>query len=90
MYYHGKYGKYPSMKSNGILFQLNLLSLSAASYGSDVQKIAEKLLKDDLIDFVGTDVHNARQLNLLREIRLSKKVLNKVLPVIENTIQSFY
>jgi tyrosine-protein phosphatase YwqE len=90
MYYHSKYGKYPSMKSNGILFQLNLLSLSAASYGSDVQKIAEKLLKDDLIDFVGTDVHNARQLNLLKEIRLSKQMVNRLLPAIENTIQTFY
>ncbi len=90
MYYHGKYGKYPSMKSNGILFQLNLLSLTSESYGVGVQKIAEKLLKDDLIDFVGTDVHNTRHLGLLKEIRLSKKVLNRLLPVIENTIQTFY
>ncbi len=90
MYYHGNYGKYPSMKSNGILFQLNLLSLTSESYGSDVQKIAEKLLKDGLIDFVGTDVHNSRQLELLKEIKLSKKVLNRLLSVIENTIQTFY
>ncbi|WP_421811698.1 tyrosine-protein phosphatase [Flagellimonas sp.] len=90
MYYHGKYGKYPSMKSNGIMFQLNLLSLSSESYGSDVQKVAEKLLKDGLIDFVGTDVHNIRQLGLLKETKVSKKVLNNVLPVIENTIQTFY
>ena len=78
------------MKSNGIMFQLNLLSLSSESYGSDVQKVAEKLLKDGLIDFVGTDVHNIRQLGLLKETKVSKKVLNNVLPVIENTIQTFY
>ncbi|MCK0159335.1 tyrosine-protein phosphatase [Allomuricauda sp. F6463D] len=90
MYFHGKYGKYPSMKSNGISFQLNLLSLSSESYGAGVQKIAEKLLKDGLVDFVGSDVHNSRQLGLLKEIKLSKKVLNNLLPVIENTIQTFY
>lgn len=90
MYYHGKYSKYPSMKSNGILFQLNLLSLTSESYGSDVQNIAEKLLRDGLVDFVGTDIHNLRQLNLLKEIKLSKKVLKRLLPVIENTIHTFY
>lgn len=90
IYFHQKYGKYPSMKSNGILFQLNLLSLGSEAYGTGVQKMAEKLLSDKLIDFVGTDIHNSRQLSLLKEIKLSKKVLKQLLPVIENTIQSFY
>jgi len=90
MYFHGKYGKYPSMKSNGIMFQLNLLSLTSDAYGAGVQKIAEKLLNDDLIDFVGTDVHNKRQLELLKEIKISKKKLEKLLPIVENTIHSFY
>ncbi|WP_318308127.1 tyrosine-protein phosphatase [Flagellimonas crocea] len=90
VYYHGKYGKYHKMKNSGILFQLNLLSLTSESYGPEVQKIAEKMLKDDLIDYVGTDVHNMRQLQLLKEIKVSKKVLNRLLPIIDHTIQSFY
>ena len=90
MYYHGKYGKYPSMKTKGILFQLNLLSLTTDSYGPEVVKVADKLLEDDLIDFVGTDVHNKRQLGLLKEIKVSKKLLTRLYPVIERTIQSFY
>ncbi|MEC7262442.1 MAG: CpsB/CapC family capsule biosynthesis tyrosine phosphatase, partial [Bacteroidota bacterium] len=90
MYYHQKYGKYPSMKSNGILFQLNLLSLAPESYGSNITKMAEKLLLDGFIDFVGSDVHNIRQLALLKEVKLSSKVLNKLLPVMERTIQTFY
>ena len=90
MYFHQKFGKYPSMKSNGIMFQLNLLSLASESYGTNITKMAEKLLGDGLIDFVGTDVHNARQLGLLKEIKLSNKVLNQLLPVIEKTIQVFY
>lgn len=90
MYYHGKYGKYPSMKTKGILFQLNLLSLTTDSYGPEVEKVADKLLEDGLIDFVGTDVHNKRQLGLLKEIKVSKKLLTRLYPVIERTIQSFY
>ena len=89
MYYHGQYGTYPSIKSNGVLFQLNLLSLTPESYGPGVQKVSEKLLNDDLIDFVGTDIHNTRQLSLLKEIKVSQKVLVKLLPVIDRTIQSF-
>jgi protein-tyrosine phosphatase len=90
MYFHGKYGVYESMKSKGILFQLNLQSLTPKAYGPDATKIAHKLLNDRLIDFIGTDVHNLRQLGLLKEVRISKKVLNQLLPVIERTIQSFY
>ncbi|WP_318344745.1 tyrosine-protein phosphatase [Flagellimonas baculiformis] len=90
MYFHQKYGTYKKMKANGIQFQLNLLSLTPESYGSGVQKMALKLLQDHLVDFVGSDVHNVRQLELLKEIRLQNKTLNLLLPVIENTIETFY
>ncbi|WP_375587101.1 tyrosine-protein phosphatase [Flagellimonas aurea] len=90
MYYHGKYGKYASLKSEGVLFQLNLLSLSPKPYGKAVHKTAEKLLNDGMIDFVGSDVHNIRQLMLLKEIKISKKTLDHLFPIIENTIQTFY
>ena len=78
------------LKTKGILFQLNLLSLTPDSYGPEVVKMADKLLEDGLIDFVGTDVHNKRQLGLLKEIKVSKKLLTRLYPVIERTIQSFY
>ncbi|RUA18400.1 MAG: histidinol phosphatase [Flavobacteriia bacterium] len=90
MYFHQKYGTYEKMKANGIQFQLNLLSLTPESYGSGVQKMALKLLQDHLVDFVGSDVHNVRQLELLKEIRIQNKTLNLLLPVIENTIETFY
>lgn len=90
MYYHGKYGKYASLKSEGVLFQLNLLSLSPKSYGKAVHKTTEKLLNDSMIDFVGSDIHNIRQLTLLKEIKISKKTLDHLFPIIENTIQTFY
>lgn len=90
MYYHQKYGEYSKMRANGIQFQMNLLSLGQESYGKEVQHMAIKLLKDNMVDYVGSDVHNLRQLERLKEIRLGTKVLNKLLPVIQRTIETFY
>nr|WP_299067452.1 CpsB/CapC family capsule biosynthesis tyrosine phosphatase [uncultured Allomuricauda sp.] len=89
VYYHKKYGIYKDLKSSGILFQLNFLSLSGY-YGIEIQKVTRKLLKDGLIDFVASDVHNRRQLSALKEIKIPTKVLNLILPIIENTIKTFY
>ncbi|MEW2921844.1 CpsB/CapC family capsule biosynthesis tyrosine phosphatase [Muricauda sp. ANG21] len=90
MYLHPKYGKYEHMKSSGIQFQLNLLSLSPDSYGDATTKMAGKLIDDELINFVGTDIHNIRQLAVLKETRISKKLLKRLLPIIEHTIYTFY
>ncbi len=88
-YYHQNPNIYRDLKSKGILFQLNLLSLKGY-YGGEIQKISHKLLKEGLIDFVSSDVHNYRQLQALKETKVSKSVLNVVLPVIDKTLLTFY
>jgi len=50
------------LKNMNLLFQMNLLSLSGF-YAIEVKKFALKLLKANLIEFVGTDCHNALQVN---------------------------
>lgn len=90
MYFHHKYGKYAKMKAKGIKFQMNLMSMDADSYGSGVQKVAQKMLQDNLVDFVGSDIHNLQQLERMKEIKLNNGVLNKLLPIIEHTIETFY
>ena len=45
------------LKKVGCKFQLNLLSITGY-YGKEVLKISEKLIKNNLIDFVGSDIHN--------------------------------
>ena len=86
---HYKTKKYAQYKEQGILFQLNLLSLGDF-YGKEVPKIAHKLLEDDLIDFTASDVHNITQLNSLKNLTVSKKILRKMLPIINRTIETFY
>ena len=88
-YYHNSYGIYESFKSSGIMFQMNLLSLGGY-YGGEIQKIGLRLLKDGFIDFVASDAHNINHINLLKEVKIRKSTLNLLLPIMENTILSFY
>lgn len=56
------------LKNMNLSLQMNLLSLTGF-YSREVKNFAKKLLKSNLIDFVGTDCHNALQAN---------EILNKV------------
>ena len=49
-----------NLKNMGLYFQLNYLSLTGF-YSKSIQKFAVHLLKRNLIDFIGTDCHNAYQ-----------------------------
>lgn len=72
--YHNNFRIYQKLKNVGCLFQLNLLSLSE-NYGKGVQKTTEKLLKENMYDFVGSDAHNFNHLDYLQKISTSKNLL---------------
>jgi protein-tyrosine phosphatase len=61
-YFHKHIDKFEKLKSFGVYFQLNLLSLTGY-YGREVQKTAERLIEKNLYDFTGTDIHNEEQMN---------------------------
>lgn len=86
---HHNMKKYQKFKEQGIHFQMNLLSLSEY-YGDEITKMAYKLLDEELIDFVASDVHNLQQLDALKEITLPKKLVKQLIPVIQRTIEVFY
>lgn len=65
--YHTHFNSYYKLKKAGCLFQLNLLSLTE-NYGKPVQKTAQRLLKENLYDFVGTDTHHQQHLDALQKI----------------------
>nr|WP_286943029.1 CpsB/CapC family capsule biosynthesis tyrosine phosphatase [Allomuricauda sp.] len=84
------YHKYHLYKKKEIRFQLNMLSLSDY-YGISIKKNALKLLEDGMYDFLGSDVHNMKQLfHLKNHVVVKTKTLNRLLPIINNTIQTFY
>jgi len=73
--YHTNFQNYYKLKRAGCLFQLNLLSLTE-QYGKYVQKTAEKLLKENMYDFVGTDTHHQNHLQLLEKVGTKKNFKN--------------
>ena len=62
LFYHNTTKMYEALKKLEVQFQLNLLS-TVGYYGSAVAKTADFLLKENLIDFVGSDVHHLRHVN---------------------------
>lgn len=58
---------YIKLKSNGIKFQLNLLSLKGM-YGKMAQKKAEWLLSKEYYDEVGSDIHSIHQIRALKDL----------------------
>lgn len=89
LYLHNNYLKtYHELKSKGILFQLNMLSLGGY-YGNDIQTIAFKLLDENMYEFIASDVHNMRHLNAIKEITLSRRRMDKILLLINRTIDTF-
>jgi len=81
--------KFEQYKQMGMLFQLNILSLGGY-YGKSVQKTAHKLLEDGHVDFIGSDVHHMNQLNKLKDLTVSQKTIKSLLPIITDTIETFY
>lgn len=81
-------GKHAKYKKNGILYQMNLLSLSEY-YGKDVQKMTLKLLDEGLYDFLASDVHNIFQLESLKDMKITKKLADTLRPLIDSTIYNF-
>lgn len=65
------------LKNMNLLFQMNMLSLTGY-YSKEVKNVAKKLLKENVIDFVGSDCHNALQANeiLTNSNNKSFKLLN--------------
>ncbi|MEO8820574.1 MAG: CpsB/CapC family capsule biosynthesis tyrosine phosphatase [Ginsengibacter sp.] len=65
-YYHKNYEAYTHLKELGFLLQVNLLSLTGY-YGKNVAKAAKYILDKGLADFVGTDLHHFKHLNVLTD-----------------------
>lgn len=71
-YYFKNRARYRQLHDAGAKFQINLLSLAEA-YGKEQREIAEQLIADGLVDFVGTDLHNSRHADRIDAYLLTKQ-----------------
>ena len=58
-------------KTRSLCLQINLLSL-LGFYGQPAKRMAEKLIENNMVDYVGTDCHN-----LIQSTLYSKCFINK-------------
>ncbi|MFD2587077.1 tyrosine-protein phosphatase [Croceitalea marina] len=82
-YLNNNLKNYEKLKSQGLKFQLNLLSLGGY-YGPDVKKTALQLLENNLYDFLGSDAHNMTHIQSLKSIRIKKRYSTKLLYLTHN------
>ena len=75
VYYHNDYSNYGLLKDMGFLFQVNVLSLTGY-YGRSVARLSKYLFDNDIVDFIGTDLHHIRHLEMLQK-RESLELIHK-------------
>jgi len=76
LYYHDSFADILELADSGVLLQLNLLSLSGY-YSKQVLQMAKKLIKHNLISFIGSDCHNSNQLISIAEV-LNSAAMNPI------------
>lgn len=76
-YWHDKLQMFERLKSLGCLFQLNLMSL-VGKYGAQPKVMAHKLLKVNLIDFLGTDLHRYDDVATLSKLLTSDDEFQRI------------
>lgn len=72
-FFHNRTDEYVKLKKSGCSLQLNLLS-STGYYGDNVSKCADFLLKNNLIDFVGSDVHHKKHIDFFYKKIILKNI----------------
>lgn len=77
-FWHHTFEKYEQLKERGILFQLNINSLTGY-YSHATKKIAEQMIEKNMIDFLGSDCHRFRHVDLIRRAAVYEKALHKLM-----------
>jgi protein-tyrosine phosphatase len=67
-YWHKDLDKITEMINRGVKLQLNIGSLTGA-YGPEINKVADWLVDEKIIDLVGTDCHHLKHLDMLQHAR---------------------
>lgn len=66
VYWYNDLSKFESLRARDVLFQLNILTFANA-YSFPSREIANYLIKREMIDFIGSDLHDERQYKLIEE-----------------------
>lgn len=84
-FYHKDFSAYRILKKAGCKFQLNLLS-ATGYYGSRIAETANQLLKENMYDFSGSDIHHDKHIEAFSNKLLIKEV-EKFKSLLENNTE---
>lgn len=73
-YFSKNIKNYIELKNKAIFLQCNINSLNGL-YSQQAQKMMEKLLDNDLVDFIGTDTHNIKYIEILKRGATNKTLI---------------
>ena len=65
-FWHRNFEKYQELKDKGVLFQMNINSVTGF-YSFSTKKTAEKMIDNGMIEFIGTDCHHIGHIELLKK-----------------------
>lgn len=86
LYLQSDFSKAEDLLNRGILFQLNISSISG-HYSKAAQTIAHKLIDKGWIHLLGSDCHNLQHIQLLEETQSAKYFQKAIsLPLLNNTL----
>jgi tyrosine-protein phosphatase YwqE len=75
-FWYNRFEEYYKLKDAGVLFQINTISL-VGYYGPVAKKIAERMINEKMVDFIGSDMHGDRHMAALKHC-LAEKYLWKL------------
>lgn len=70
-FWFNRFDEYREFRDQGIILQININSLSGY-YGYEAKKTAEKLIENNLVDLIGTDMHNLTHAEALKKASREK------------------
>lgn len=73
-YLYGKFYKLEELHVKGVLMQINSASL-AGYYGPEARAVAERLIENRMVSFIGSDCHRNRHLEFHRKAQTSESYL---------------
>jgi len=80
-YYGRRRTRYTQLHNAGAKFQVNILSFTGY-FGEEARDIAMWLAKNEMIDYLGSDMHNVKHAHIIQEY-LNSKEWRKLVPVLE-------
>ena len=76
-YFQDNYDLIDELKEEGLLFQSNFASI-LGYYGKGSQKLLKYMLKNEYVDFLGTDIHHIHKAYTIEKFKKIEKEFNKI------------